>query len=155
MLVDFNMLSDESRIWIYAAEQKLSDNQENYILDHISDHIQNWVAHKVSLTAGFTVLHNHFIVIALDEGKNEASGCSIDTLQKKIQEIEKDFSISLLNRMNVFCRIEDAIQCIPVSKLGDNVNKETLFYDLTIQKKSELSNWLIPIEKGWCSRFLK
>ena len=36
MLVDFNMLSDESRIWIYAAEQKLSDNQENYILKHIT-----------------------------------------------------------------------------------------------------------------------
>ena len=154
MLVDFNMLSDESRIWIYAAEQKLSDNQENYILKHISDHIQNWVAHKVSLTAGFTILENHFIVIALDESKNGASGCSIDTLQNKIQEIEKELSISLMSRLNVFCMIDDVITCVPVSKLG-TTNKDTLFYDLTIQQKSELSNWLRPINEGWCNRFLE
>ena len=155
MLVDFNILSDESRIWIYAAEQKLSDNQENYILKHISDHIQNWVAHKVSLTAGFTILENHFIVIALDESKNGASGCSIDTLQNKIQEIEKKLSISLLNRLNVFCRMEDVIRCVPTTKLAQNTNKDTLFYDLTIQKKSEIPKWLKPIREGWCNRFLK
>ena len=155
MLVDFNILPDDSKIWIYASEKKLKNDQQSSILTSICNYLKNWEAHKEPLIASAIILEDYFIVIALDEGKNEASGCSIDTLQKKIQEIEKDFSISLLNRMNVFSRIEDAIQCIPVSKLGDNVNKETLFYDLTIQKKSELSNWLIPIEKGWCSRFLK
>ena len=60
---------------------------------------------KYPLTAGVTILENHFIVVALDEGKNGASGCSIDTLQKTIQELEKDLSIALMNRLNVFCKI--------------------------------------------------
>jgi len=154
MLVDFNTTSDQSRIWIYAAEQKLTNEQENHILKSISDHLQNWEAHKVPLTAGVTILEHHFIIIALDESDNGASGCSIDTLQNKIQNLEKELSISLLNRLNIFCRIEDTIKCIPTTKLAEFANKETLFYDLTIQKKSELSNWLKPIEEGWCATII-
>ena len=154
MLVDFNTTSDQSRIWIYAAEQKLTDKQEEYILKSISDHLQNWEAHKVPLTAGVTILENHFIVVALDESENGASGCSIDTLQNKIQDLEKELSVSLLNRLNVFCRVDDTIKCMPTTKLAENVNKDTLFYDLTIQKKDELSNWLKPIKEGWCISLL-
>ena len=154
MLVNFNTTANNSRIWIYAAEHKLTNDQENYILNHISVHLQNWEAHKVPLTAGLTILENHFIIIALDESKNGASGCSIDTLQNKIQEIEKELSVSLLNRLNIFCKIDDTIKCIPTTKLAENANKETLFYDLTIQKKSELANWLKSIKEGWCSSFL-
>jgi len=155
MLVGFNTTTDQSRIWIYAAEQKLTNNQENYILKSISNHLNNWEAHKAPLLAGVTILENHFIIIALDETKNGASGCSIDTLQNKIQEIEKELSVSLLNRLNVFCRIDDEIHCIPTAKLAENANKETLFYDLTIQKKSELSNWLKPVEEGWCASIIQ
>ena len=154
MLVDFDILTNDSRIWIFPAAQKLTTDQENYILNHISEHLQNWEAHKVPLTAGVKVIENHFIVVALDDNEAGASGCSIDTLQNKILKIEKDLSISLMNRLNVFCRIEDKVTCIPSFKLAESTNKNTLFYDLTIQKKSELSNWLKPIKEGWCNRFL-
>ena len=107
------------------------------------------------LTAGVKVIENHFIVVALDDNEAGASGCSIDTLQNKILKIEKDLSISLMNRLNVFCRIEDKVTCIPSFKLAESTNKNTLFYDLTIQKKSELSNCLKPIKEGWCNRFLE
>ena len=154
MLVNFNTIPEESRIWIYAADHKLTNDQESCILKSISDHLQNWEAHKVPLTAGVTILENHFIVIALDETKNGASGCSIDTLQNKIQNLEKDLSISLLNRLNVFCRIDNEIECIPTLKLADNANQDTLFYDLTIQKKSELDSYLKSISEGWCASCL-
>ena len=154
MLVNFNTIPEESRIWIYAAEQKLTNEQESYILQSISDHIKNWEAHKVPLTAGVAILENHFVVVALDESKNLASGCSIDTLQKLIQHLEKDLSISLLNRLNIFCKIEDEILCIPSFKLESIAKYNTLFYDLTIQKKSELHSYLKPISEGWCASYL-
>ena len=155
MLVDFNTIDDQSRIWIYAAEHKLTNEQENHILKVISDHLNNWEAHKIPLTAGVTILESHFIVVALDDSQNGASGCSIDILQNKIQEIEKELSLSLLNRLNIFCKIEGAIKCILNTKLAEHANKKTLFYDLTIQKKSELSNWLRPIEEGWCASIIE
>lgn len=155
MLVDFDTLSEDSRIWIYATDQKFNKDQENYILLHISNHLKCWEAHTLPLKAGVTVLENHFIVIALDENKNRASGCSIDTLQNMIKGIERELSIPLMNRSNIFCNVDDLIRCFPLNRLINNTKKDTLFYDLTIQKKSELSNWLKPIKDGWCNSFLE
>ena len=155
MLVDFhNTIPDDARIWIYASEKSLSQNQESYILKFISNHLQNWEAHQLPLTAGVTILEHHFIVVALDESKNKASGCSIDTLQKKIQEVEKVLSISLMNRLNIFCKIDGQIQCVPSFRLDSVAKSDTLFYDLTIECKSGLKHYLKPISKGWCAHLL-
>ncbi|MBT5273351.1 MAG: ABC transporter ATPase [Flavobacteriales bacterium] len=154
MLADFHTLPDSSRIWLYASEKALTTDQQNHILTYIAEHLKGWNAHKVPLTAGVTILENHFIVIALDENKNGASGCSIDTLQKTIQELEKDLSIALMNRLNVFYKIGEIIKVIPSFKLGVIANEDTLFYDLTIQRKEELSNYLKPIKEGWAKSYL-
>ena len=154
MLANFNTLPKESRIWIYASENALTEDQQSHILTYIAEYLKVWNAHKVPLTAGVTILEYHFIVIALDEGKNGASGCSIDTLQKTIQALEKDLSITLMNRLNVFCKIGEVIKVIPSFKLGVIANKDTLFYDLTIQRKEELSNYLKPIKEGWPKSYL-
>ena len=154
MLADFHTLPDSSRIWLYASEKALTTDQQNHILTYIAEHLKGWNAHKVPLTAGVTILENHFIVVALDENKNGASGCSIDTLQKTIQELEKDLSIALMNRLNVFCKIGEIIKVIPSFKLGVIANEDTLFYDLTIQRKEELSNYLKPIKEGWAKSYL-
>ena len=154
MLVEFENISDDSRIWIYASTIYLDNEKQAYISKLLSNHIDDWQAHQVSLTAAHTILENHFIVIALDENIASASGCSIDTLQHKIQEIENYLAVSLTNRLNVFCIVDDKIECIPSSELSKFANKETLFYDLTIQKKSDLSFYLKPIKEGWCSRLI-
>jgi hypothetical protein len=154
MLADFHNLPEESRIWLYAAENAFSKDQTSYILKVISEDLKDWNAHKEPLTAGITILENHFIVIALDESKNRASGCSIDRLQNTIQKIEKELSITLMNRLNVFCEVEGEIVCVPSFKLGSIAKADTPFYDLTIQKKSKLTSYLKPICEGWCSHLL-
>ena len=154
MLADFHSLPEESRIWLYAAEDALAQDQQNYILKVISDALKGWNAHERPLTAGVTVLENHFIIIALDESKNAASGCSIDTLQNTIQKIEKELSIPLMNRLNVFCEIEGQIVCIPSFKLGSTAKADTPFYDLTILKKSDLNTYFKPICEGWCAHLV-
>ena len=154
MITDFHTIPKESRIWIYASEIKLSQDQQYYILNHISTHLNSWNAHKITLTAGVIILENHFIVVALDDSKNAASGCSIDTLQNTIQELENELSISLLNRLNVFGKIREEIKCIPTFRLKNEIDEHTLFYDLTIQKKSEIERWLKPIKDGWCASYL-
>mgnify|MGYP001211490032 FL=1 len=154
MLADFHTLPEESRIWLYAAENALSKDHQNYILKVISEDLKGWNAHKQDLTAGVTILENHFIVIALDESKNGASGCSIDTLQGTIQKIEKELSIPLMNRLNVFCEIDGEIVCVPSFKLENIAKADTPFYDLTILTKSDLNTYLKPISEGWCAHLV-
>ena len=154
MLVDFHTLPEQARIWVYASEKALTQNQQAYILNHISKHLKGWNAHKEPLTAGVTILENHFIIVGLDEDKNGASGCSIDTLQNTIQKIEKQLTLSLMNRLDVFYKIEDEILCIPSFKLESVADKDTLFYDLTILTKSDLNTYLKPISEGWCGHLV-
>ena len=154
MLVDFNNISNESRIWVYASPYKLNNDQEDYIINFLTNHLKDWEAHKTSLTAAVTILENYFIVIALDENINKASGCSIDTLQHKIQELEQYLSVSLTNRLNIFCLLDGKIVCVPSTKLSVTSQEDTLFYDLTIQKKYELDTYLKPIRKGWCKHLV-
>jgi hypothetical protein len=99
MLADFHTLPEQARIWLYACEKKLTQSQQDYILNVISEELKGWNAHKKPLTAGVSILENHFIVVALDENKNGAIGCSIDTLQNTIQKIEKELSFSIINRL--------------------------------------------------------
>ena len=61
MLVDFDILPDKSRLWIYASEQKLTNDQQIYILDSLSNHLESWQAHKLPLIAGVTILEDYFI----------------------------------------------------------------------------------------------
>ena len=154
MLADFHTLPEQARIWVYASEKALTQNQQAYILNHISKHLKGWNAHKEPLTAGVTILENHFIIVGLDEDKNGASGCSIDSLQNTIQKIEKQLTLSLMNRLDVFYKIEDEILCIPSFKLESVADKDTLFYDLTILTKSDLNTYLKPISEGWCGHLV-
>jgi hypothetical protein len=155
MLVDFNTISDKSRLWIYGSESKLTGNQQEVILNKISKYLKTWDYHNNPLTAAITIKEDHFIIIALDDSEFGVGGCSIDSLQRIIQELEKELSISLLNRLNVFCRIDDTIRCVPSLELVEYANKKIVFYDLTIQKKIELSNWLKPVEEGWCNYLIQ
>ena len=92
--------------------------------------------------------------MGLNEEMNKASGCSIDSLNHEIHKIEKKFSVNLMNRLNVYCDFEKKIHCIPSVKLSEFANSDTLFYDLTIQTKKDLTNFLKPIGEGWCKNLI-
>ena len=154
MLVEFSKISDESKVWIYSSEKKLNMNQIEYIENKISNHLVNWQSHKKDIEAAVQIVENRFVIIAVDETKVSASGCSIDSLYRLIQDIELQLSISLLNRLNVYCVINDNIVCLPISSLKDKVDSSTLFYDLTINKKFQLSNFLKPIKNSWCNNLI-
>jgi len=154
MLVEFSKISDESKVWIYSSEKKLNMNQIEYIENKISNHLVNWQSHKKDIEAAVNIVENRFVIIAVDETKVSASGCSIDSLYRLIQDIELQLSISLLNRLNVYCVINDKIVCLPISNLKDKVDSSTLFYDLTINNKFQLSNFLKPIKNGWCNNLI-
>ncbi|MDA9325547.1 hypothetical protein N9Q36_02390 [Flavobacteriales bacterium] len=156
MFIDFKNISDNSRLWIYGSAKVLTSDIQISISKKIISFLNSWVHHGNSLTCSFTILHERFIVIALDEDINQTGGCSMDGLQKLILKIDEDFCLDLYNRLNVFINAKNKITCINSNMLKTNydITEDSLFFDLNISKKKDLSSWLIPIKKGWCKRFL-
>jgi hypothetical protein len=101
MLVDFNTLPDDSRIWIYQANRTLTEDEVSEIETKLTKFIQEWTAHGANLNAGFEIKYKRFIVIALDQERNAATGCSIDASVHFIMQLEKDYDIDLMDKMNV------------------------------------------------------
>ena len=71
MLVDFNTLPEESRVWIYQANRSFSDEEISEIEDRLNIFIENWTAHGSDLQSGFTIKYKRFIIIALNQNLNK------------------------------------------------------------------------------------
>ena len=101
MLVDFNTLPETSRVWIYQANRSFTENEIEEIKSKLDVFIENWTAHGSDLQSGYEVKHKRFIVIALNQNLNVATGCSIDASVHFIQQLEKEYNIDLMDKMNV------------------------------------------------------
>lgn len=63
MLADFSTLPNNSRVWVYQCNRKLSDEEVAVILEKTTEFLTQWTAHGANLEAGFEVKYNRFIVI--------------------------------------------------------------------------------------------
>jgi hypothetical protein len=161
MLVDFDSLPEESRVWIYQANRSFSDNELLEIKDKLDVFIQNWTAHGSDLQSGYTIKYKRFIVIALNQNLNNATGCSIDASVHFIQQIEKDYNVDLMDKMNVSYKQGEYIAhktLLDFKKMAKDkaVSKNTIVFNNMVNNIAEFKeNWEVPASESWHSRFLK
>ena len=160
MVTDFEKLPENSRIWIYQANRKLSDDEIAIIGDKTRDFLSNWTAHGANLEAGFEIRYNRFIVIGLNQANASASGCSIDTSVRFIQSLEKEFGIDLLDKMNVtfyngkFIAHKSLADFKKMAK-ARSVSPNTVVFNNLVNTKAEYKeHWEVPAKDSWHSRFL-
>ena len=154
MIVDFNLLPDTSRFWIFTANQKLTQEQINILNAELSLFMQKWTAHKVDLNASFEIVENAILIIAVDESHAGASGCSIDAMTKEIKRITDDFEVDFLNRFSIVLKMEDNVLLKSLIET-QQVNAETFVSNAMVASFGELkSNLFLPIKETWLSRYL-
>ncbi|AZQ58502.1 ABC transporter ATPase [Maribacter sp. MJ134] len=160
MLVDFNMLPDSSRIWIYQASRTFKENELLEITGALDAFIQNWTAHGNDLNAGYEIRYNRFIVIALDQSSQSATGCSIDASVHFIQQLEKKYGVELLDKMNVSYKQGEFVA---YKKLSDfktmakqkAISKNTIVFNNLVATKGEYKeHWEVPASESWHARFV-
>ncbi len=160
MLVDFSTLPETSRIWIYQANRSLTENEINDIQDKLDIFIENWTAHGSDLQAGYQIKYKRFIVLGLNQNLNKATGCSIDASVHFIQQLEKEYNIDLMDKMNVSYKQGEFIAYKSLSdfrKMAKDkaVSKNTIVFNNLVANKAEyLENWEVPAKDSWHSRFL-
>ena len=161
MLVDFNTLPEESRVWIYQANRSFTDTEIAKIESQLKVFIENWTAHGGDLKSGYTIVYKRFIVIALDQNLNKATGCSIDASVHFIQQLEKQYNVDLMDKMNVSYKQGDFIahkSLLDFKKMAKDkaISKQTIVFNNLVNNIAEFKeNWEVPASESWHSRFIK
>ena len=98
----FDTLSNDARIWVYAADRALTDAEVGRIEHELQAFTTDWTSHGAALHAAASVFDHRFVVIALDTHESSASGCSIDKSLRAVQQLEQGLQLSLTNRLFVW-----------------------------------------------------
>lgn len=161
MLVDFNTLPEESRVWIYQANRSFTEQELEEIKSKLDVFIENWTAHGSDLQSGYLIKYKRFIVIGLNQNLNKASGCSIDASVHFIQQLEKEYDVDLMDKMNVSYKQGDFIAyktLLDFKKMAKDkaISKNTIVFNNLVTNIAEFNeNWEVPASESWHSRFIK
>ena len=160
MFVDYNELPNNSRVWVYQSEREFTQKEINFIQEKAVVFVNQWTRHGQDLKGSFTIKYNQFLVLAVDEGFNNVSGCSIDSSVHFVQELEKALQIDLLDKMNISFKDGDNINIVKMNAFKqyakeNKITSNTVVFNNMIATKNELENsWEIPASKSWHKRFL-
>lgn len=143
----FENLSPESKVWIYKADRELTSQEVQMIESSLAEFIPQWAAHGNKLFGGARVLHDWFVVIAVDEKQQMASGCSIDTSVRFMQDLGRKLNIDFFNRLKVLIEKDGERQQVAFSELGEYADWSV--YNPMITNLNDLNhNWLKVISES-------
>lgn len=153
--------SDDSRVWIYQSDRKLSDQEIEWCNSEISKFSVQWTSHNNQLEATGGILNRLFLYLMVDENKSSASGCSIDSSVKFIRHLESNLGVSFFERFNFAYENErgeaellSSAEFANAYKSG-KINDDTVVFDNLVQTKSDfLSSWKKPLKSSWHYRFV-
>ena len=143
------------RIWIYLCDKKIVGDLFNSIANECTLFINEWNAHGTKLDSSFKILHEHFLVFEVNEELHQASGCSIDKQLQLVKKLEKDFNISLLNRLLVAYRLNNEIIVKTAGEVKQAIktnllSTDTITFDITLSDAQQLEHeFEKPISATW------
>lgn len=159
MYVDFESLKESSRIWIYQSNREFTEQEIEEIGVKLKGFIEEWTRHGDNLKGSYEIKYNHFIILAVDESFNQVSGCSIDASTHVFKNLEQEYKVELLNKLNTAFKDGDHINIV---SLGDfqkyvkenKIHPGTTVFNNLVQTKKELEySWEIPAERSWHGRY--
>ena len=161
MVVAFNSLPNHARIWIYPSNRPFSQEELEPLQSSLNEFLSKWTAHNQTLEASFELPYKRFVVIGLNQDVVKASGCSIDASVRFIQELEKQFDIILLDKMNVTFKQGNFLAYKPLQDFvkmakAKSVSKETIVFNNLVDNMAEYRQfWEVPASESWHIRFIK
>lgn len=160
MLVDFEKMSPQSRLWIYQSKRKFTAEEKEIISTSLSSFTSDWKAHGVPLVASFDIRLDQFIILAVDEEAHGASGCSIDGSTRAMKALEQQLGFDLFDRAQASLLINDSVVTLPLKQLKEAAgagqwDADTITVNTLVATKGELnSGLLVRAGDTWLKRYL-
>lgn len=159
---DLERLPPDARLWVFGSDRALTPEEAGRLTENLDRFIRRWTAHSAELTAAFTLLEDRFVLVAVDESRVAASGCSIDTLIHELEELERILDVRLLDGRLVWYRDPSgAIASCDRGEFrrlgeGGQVDHQTSVFDLTIDRLGVWRSGLFerPAADSWHASLL-
>ena len=159
MYIPFENLPEESKIWIYQSNRKFSDAEFAAVEIDLKLFLESWEAHGTVLESSFELRYNRFIILAVNQEVQIATGCSIDKSVQFIQNLEKKYDVELLDKMNVTFKLGDHLAhktLMDFKKMAKDkaVTENTIVFNNLINTIEEYKDsWEVAAMDSWHSRF--
>lgn len=156
MLVDFKLLSDSSKLWVFQSDKIISPSNQKILINEISPFLTDWSSHGAEIKSSFEIRYDLFLIISVDEEINSASGCSIDKLTNFIIRISNEIGVDFFNRLNVAYKSDS--EKINLRSLSDfktlifegKINEESIVFNNLIKtKKDYIEQWEVQLKNSW------
>jgi hypothetical protein len=160
MLIDFNSISPESRVWIYQSDKKFTAAQKETIDKKLKEYCDVWAAHGQPLKASYDIRFDQVVILAADESFNSTSGCSVDDSVRTIKSIESETGLQFFNRDLIAFVKDDQLLLVELGALKEKYrtgiwNEDTLTLNNLVSTRDQLrSQWIVPAGSTWLKRYL-
>ena len=162
MIVPFDALPPASRIWIFASDRPLDDDESARLLDEVDDYLADWKAHGEPLRTARHWSDAHFLVIGVDPTTTNASGCSIDGLFRRLQAVQSDVGAHIVGGGRVHYRTAEGVPRsatraeFSALARGGEVTRDTPVFDTSL---TNLDAWRAGFERpageGWTRQYFE
>lgn len=152
--------TNDYRVIIYPASRPFTAKESKAITEKLYDFLATWAAHGKPLSSSFKIERNQFVVICVDEEKESASGCSIDTLSAVLRELDAEYDFGFFDRMKA-CYLENGeVKTMKLQDFKKALRNGELSESIEVFDFSKstyvnfLSDFLLPLTRSWAGAFL-
>ncbi|MFD1314431.1 ABC transporter ATPase [Namhaeicola litoreus] len=153
MLVDIEGLEEDARVLIFPGDRKFYPEETEEV-----DKIMTALLAELPIRSFYKLFFDRFIVVILSSDQTFDISMN-DQLIEVIQNFERKYNISLIDKVKVFFKQGEFIQSKEVpdfKKLIKNksVSRGTMVFNHFVHTKREFEEaWETPAEESWISHF--
>jgi len=160
MTVLFDQLPENARAWVYTANRLLTEQEVETVEHRLSEFTSTWSSHGTPLNAASKVFDRAVVVIAVQDGWDAASGCSIDKSVGILKSLEQELKVTFFDRMLLLfkARKESEISFVLVSTLKRGLQEGEISADaLVVNTQADTLNTLkngpwVAIQSTWLAK---
>ncbi|MFN3998004.1 hypothetical protein [Algoriphagus sp.] len=159
MYLPFAQMPEYSRVWVYQADQKLSETDEKIVQERMKAFCEGWNTHGNLMPTSFEIVESQILILAVDESNLGASGCSIDSSVRTLRELEKALNINFTDQGKISLKKSSGeMKVIPALGVKSRVSSgeidlHTEVINPSIRIKADLQNLWQPVRNSWLNKY--
>lgn len=161
MNIPFDQMPSNARTWVYTANRLLSSSEENLLMERLTPFLAEWSSHGTPLKAAAKIVDQSVLIIAVENGFDAASGCSIDKSVRILKELEQNLGLSLFDRLQILYKENQQapVEVFPLADFKQKLLVEQSFVNGLVANTQVNTVGDIPfdlwqeVKKSWLARF--